>query len=51
MVVDEAHRTSGDAGKPWAAVYDQERIPAVRRLCMTAREAEGGVLDGGDPGR
>ncbi|MFI1177485.1 DEAD/DEAH box helicase [Streptomyces melanogenes] len=36
MVVDEAHRTSGDAGKPWAAVHDQERVPAVRRLYMTA---------------
>ncbi|MFE1444681.1 Helicase associated domain protein, partial [Streptomyces sp. NPDC058739] len=45
MVVDEAHRTSGDAGKPWAAVHDQTRIPAVRRLYMTATarvwEAEG----------
>ncbi|MFE5923583.1 Helicase associated domain protein [Streptomyces sp. NPDC056468] len=45
MVVDEAHRTSGDAGKPWAAVHDQARIPAVRRLYMTATarvwEAEG----------
>ncbi|MEU8548998.1 Helicase associated domain protein [Streptomyces roseoverticillatus] len=36
MVVDEAHRTSGDAGKPWAAVHDQARIPAARRLYMTA---------------
>ncbi|MGW3036442.1 Helicase associated domain protein [Streptomyces sp. NPDC001178] len=36
MVVDEAHRTSGDAGKPWAMVHDQARIPAVRRLYMTA---------------
>ncbi|MEV6080681.1 Helicase associated domain protein [Streptomyces sp. NPDC052069] len=36
MVVDEAHRTSGDAGKPWAAVHDQERLPAARRLYMTA---------------
>ncbi|MET9418764.1 Helicase associated domain protein [Streptomyces klenkii] len=36
MVVDEAHRTSGDAGKPWAAVHDQTRIPAARRLYMTA---------------
>ncbi|WP_405863546.1 DEAD/DEAH box helicase family protein [Streptomyces sp. NBC_00005] len=36
MVVDEAHRTSGDAGKPWAVVHDQARIPAVRRLYMTA---------------
>ncbi|MFI0743447.1 Helicase associated domain protein [Streptomyces sp. NPDC021100] len=36
MVVDEAHRTSGDAGKPWAAVHDQTKIPAIRRLYMTA---------------
>ncbi|MFF4161420.1 Helicase associated domain protein [Streptomyces sp. NPDC001678] len=36
MVIDEAHRTSGDAGKPWAAVHDQEKIPAARRLYMTA---------------
>ncbi|MFJ6749590.1 Helicase associated domain protein [Streptomyces sp. NPDC091266] len=36
LVVDEAHRTSGDLGKAWAAVHDQERIPAARRLYMTA---------------
>ncbi len=36
MVVDEAHRTSGDAEKAWAAVHDQAKIPAVRRLYMTA---------------
>uniref|UniRef100_UPI003100F82C DEAD/DEAH box helicase family protein n=1 Tax=Streptomyces mobaraensis TaxID=35621 RepID=UPI003100F82C len=36
MVVDEAHRTSGDAGKPWAAVHDQTKIPVARRLYMTA---------------
>lgn len=36
MVVDEAHRTSGDTGKPWAAVHDQTKIPAARRLYMTA---------------
>ncbi|MFJ6509686.1 Helicase associated domain protein [Streptomyces sp. NPDC091879] len=36
MVVDEAHRVSGDAGRPWAAVHDQQQIPAVRRLYMTA---------------
>ncbi|WP_331724037.1 Helicase associated domain protein [Streptomyces sp. NBC_00005] len=47
MVVDEAHRSSGDGAKPWAAVHDQARIPAVRRLYMTATarvwEAEGGA--------
>uniref|UniRef100_UPI000517CBF9 DEAD/DEAH box helicase n=1 Tax=Streptomyces rimosus TaxID=1927 RepID=UPI000517CBF9 len=36
LIVDEAHRTSGDLGKAWAAVLDNERIPAVRRLFMTA---------------
>lgn len=36
MVVDEAHRVSGDAGKPWAVVHDQQQFPAVRRLYMTA---------------
>ncbi|MET8566277.1 Helicase associated domain protein [Streptomyces flaveolus] len=45
MIIDEAHRTSGDGLKPWAAVHHQARIPAVRRLYMTATprvwEAEG----------
>jgi superfamily II DNA or RNA helicase len=45
MVVDEAHRVSGDGLKPWAAVHDQAQVPAVRRLYMTATarvwEAEG----------
>ncbi|MET9914312.1 Helicase associated domain protein [Streptomyces sp. NPDC006476] len=45
MVVDEAHRTSGDGMKPWAAVHDQTKLPAERRLYMTATarvwEAEG----------
>ncbi|GGV97613.1 helicase [Streptomyces gelaticus] len=36
MVLDEAHRTSGYAGKPWAAVHDQAKMPATRRLYMTA---------------
>ncbi|GGZ92514.1 Helicase associated domain protein [Streptomyces echinoruber] len=35
-VVDEAHRTSGSLGKAWAAIHDQEVIPAARRLYMTA---------------
>ncbi|WP_430381361.1 DEAD/DEAH box helicase family protein [Streptomyces arenae] len=30
MVVDEAHRVSGDGLKPWAAVHDQTQVPAVR---------------------
>ncbi|MFD5586724.1 Helicase associated domain protein [Streptomyces sp. NPDC127063] len=48
MIIDEAHRTSGDAGKPWAAVHDQQQIPAVRRLYMTAT-ARVWEADGGSP--
>ncbi|MFL9684712.1 Helicase associated domain protein [Streptomyces sp. KL110A] len=54
VVVDEAHRTSGALGKAWAGVHDDGRVPALRRLYMTAtprlweaadREgAEGGEL-------
>lgn len=36
IVVNEAHRTSGRAGKPWAVVHDNARIPAAARLYMTA---------------
>ncbi|WP_411848851.1 DEAD/DEAH box helicase [Streptomyces mobaraensis] len=35
-VVDEAHRTSGARGKPWAIIHDNTRIRADRRLYMTA---------------
>ncbi|MGW5331061.1 Helicase associated domain protein [Streptomyces sp. NPDC004014] len=36
IIVDEAHRTSGRIGRPWAVVHDNTRIPALRRLYMTA---------------
>ncbi|MFE9427065.1 Helicase associated domain protein [Kitasatospora sp. NPDC006697] len=36
MVCDEAHRSSGSAEKAWTLVHDQEQVPAVRRLYMTA---------------
>ncbi|MFJ1588399.1 Helicase associated domain protein [Streptomyces sp. NPDC088197] len=36
VVVDEAHRTSGRGSKPWAAIHDNVKIPADRRLYMTA---------------
>ncbi|MGW4713260.1 Helicase associated domain protein [Streptomyces sp. NPDC004314] len=36
VIVDEAHRTSGSAGKAWADIHRQEVIPAMRRLYMTA---------------
>ncbi|MFC9061728.1 Helicase associated domain protein [Streptomyces sp. NPDC057074] len=36
IVVDEAHRVSGQIGKPWAVVHDNQKIPSLRRLYMTA---------------
>ncbi|MFH8670283.1 Helicase associated domain protein [Streptomyces anulatus] len=36
VVIDEAHRTSGNGSKAWASVHHQDRIPAARRLYMTA---------------
>ncbi|MGW1093838.1 Helicase associated domain protein [Streptomyces sp. NPDC002596] len=36
IVIDEAHRASGRIGKPWAVVHDNQKIPALRRLYMTA---------------
>ncbi len=36
IIVDEAHRCSGRIGKPWTVVHDNTRIPALRRLYMTA---------------
>ncbi|MGW7530594.1 Helicase associated domain protein [Streptomyces sp. NPDC054783] len=36
IVIDEAHRTSGRIGKPWAVVHGNTRIPSLRRLYMTA---------------
>lgn len=36
VVIDEAHRTSGDGSKAWAGIHDQARFPAARRLYMTA---------------
>jgi superfamily II DNA or RNA helicase len=58
-VVDEAHRTSGSMGKAWAAVHDQDVIPAMRRLYMTAtpriwkerppRKLEQSVSESGEP--
>lgn len=51
LILDEAHRTSGDLGKAWAAALDQERIPASRRLFMTAtpRLWEAPPTGGGEP--
>lgn len=35
-IVDEAHGTAGDLGRPWAAIHDNARIPANFRLYLTA---------------
>ncbi len=35
-IVDEAHGTAGDLGRPWAAMHDNQRIPADFRLYLTA---------------
>ncbi|MFE0654337.1 Helicase associated domain protein [Streptomyces sp. NPDC059534] len=35
-ILDEAHMTAGDMGRPWAAIHDQSRIPVDFRLYLTA---------------
>ncbi|MFH8295432.1 Helicase associated domain protein [Streptomyces sp. NPDC018059] len=54
IVVDEAHRTSGRLGKPWAVVHDNTRIPSLRRLYMTATprlwQLDEDAADQGAPG-
>ncbi|MFI6150969.1 Helicase associated domain protein [Streptomyces sp. NPDC051109] len=35
-IIDEAHGTAGDLGRPWAAIHDNTRIPANFRLYLTA---------------
>jgi predicted helicase len=41
VIVDEAHRTSGELGKEWGVVHSDNAIPAQRRLYMTAPPAPG----------
>ncbi|MFD4554885.1 Helicase associated domain protein [Streptomyces sp. NPDC058469] len=36
MIIDEAHRTAGAAGKAWGLVHDDIALPAERRLYLTA---------------
>ncbi|TDC75640.1 DEAD/DEAH box helicase [Actinomadura sp. 7K507] len=36
VVVDEAHRTAGRAGRSWSLIHDDVVIPAARRLYLTA---------------
>ncbi|MEU6350092.1 Helicase associated domain protein [Streptomyces sp. NPDC047072] len=47
ITVDEAHRTSGDLGKRWAAVHDDDLVPAHKRLYMTATPR---IWSAGEPG-
>ncbi|MEU0382550.1 Helicase associated domain protein [Streptomyces cyaneofuscatus] len=35
-IVDEAHSTTGELGRPWAAIHDNARIPSGFRLYLTA---------------
>jgi superfamily II DNA or RNA helicase len=44
-VVDEAHRSAGAAGKPWALIHDADAIRADRRLYLTATPR---IVTGGD---
>ncbi|MFJ6773631.1 Helicase associated domain protein [Kitasatospora sp. NPDC091257] len=36
LLIDEAHRTVGLENRTWAAVHDEARIPALKRVSMTA---------------
>ncbi|MEU3099546.1 Helicase associated domain protein [Streptomyces sp. NPDC006967] len=40
MVVDEAHRTAGSWDKEWTMIHDNTRVPAKRRLYLTATPYE-----------
>ncbi|WP_441248239.1 DEAD/DEAH box helicase family protein [Kitasatospora sp. McL0602] len=52
VIIDEAHRTAGAEGKAWAAIHDDAKVPAKRRLYFTAtpriaddRRAKDGLAD------
>lgn len=47
IAVDEAHRTSGNLGKRWAAVHDDQLVPAHKRLYLTATPR---IWSAGEPG-
>jgi len=36
VVIDEAHRTAGAIEKPWAAIHQDDQVPARRRVYFTA---------------
>lgn len=40
LIVDEAHRTAGSWDKEWTMVHDNQRVPAERRLYLTATPYE-----------
>ncbi|MEU3570583.1 Helicase associated domain protein [Kitasatospora sp. NPDC036755] len=52
VIIDEAHRTAGAEGKAWAAIHDDAKVPAKRRLYFTEtsriandRRAKDGLAD------
>ncbi|MFJ9447866.1 hypothetical protein ACIRRH_39460 [Kitasatospora sp. NPDC101235] len=52
VVIDEAHRTAGAEGTEWAAIRNDDQVPAERRPYFTAtlritdgRKAEDGLAD------
>lgn len=49
VIVDEAHRTAGRLGKPWAAIHDDRRLPARRRFYTTATPKIAGELGNQTP--
>ncbi|WP_420036136.1 Helicase associated domain protein [Streptomyces sp. cg28] len=49
IVIDEAHRTAGAAGKAWAQIHDDVVLPAARRLYLTATPRI--AADRGEAGR
>ncbi|MBY8864527.1 DEAD/DEAH box helicase [Streptomyces sennicomposti] len=40
LIVDEAHRTAGSWDKQWTMIHDNTRVPADRRLYLTATPYE-----------
>ncbi|MFE3504193.1 Helicase associated domain protein [Kitasatospora sp. NPDC059146] len=48
VIVDEAHRTAGALEKSWAAVHEDTKVPALRRLYFTATPRIAAETPGGD---
>ncbi|MDH6222749.1 DEAD/DEAH box helicase [Streptomyces pseudovenezuelae] len=46
IVVDEAHRSAGLKNRPWSVLHDDDLVPAIKRLYMTATPRLVSVRDG-----